>query len=131
MNKLLTTTLTALGLFILSPLFSQSNTYTVTQVNNVENITDYKTAMDKANFDSYRYINKRRKISFDTGVELELLSVTELQKLNIPVDASRGHVYKKKLEINPVFRLGKNGHILAEIDTEKRPNSKLEKANQI
>ncbi|MBL1279550.1 MAG: hypothetical protein COA33_004730 [Fluviicola sp.] len=116
MNKLLVTVLTVFGLFIINPLFSQSNTYAIVQTNNVTNISDYSAAMDAANFDAYRFINKRRKIFFDTGVEIELLSVYELQTLNIPVDASKGRIYNVKLDTKPIYRLGENGYILAEIE---------------
>lgn len=124
MNKILTTSLTVLGLLIISPVFSQSNTYTVVNTNDVTNIIDYKTAMDNANFDSYRYINKRRIITFDTGVEIELLSVYELQDLNIQVDASKGRIYNEKMKTNPIYRLGENGYILAEIETRNTVKSK-------
>jgi len=105
--------------FIITPkLYSQKNTYKIIEKNNVLNISEYRTAMDKANFDTYRYIQKRRKISFDTGVVIELLSVYELQALNIPVDASKGRIYNKNGETNPIYRLGNNGYILAEIKTK-------------
>ena len=119
MKKLLVTTLTILGLFIINPLFSQSNTYMVNQANNVINISDYETAMDAANFDAYRYINRRRLITFDTGVEIELLSVYELQALNIPVNASKGRIYNARTETTPTYRLGLNSRILVEIENVK------------
>ena len=119
MKKLLVTTLTILVLFIISPLFSQSNTYEITQVNNVANISEYSAAMDEANFDAYRYINRRRIITFDTGVEIELLSVYELQALNIPVNASKGRIYNERTETSPIYRLGLNRRILVEIENAK------------
>jgi len=124
MNKLLVTTLTVIGLFIISPLFSQSNTYAIVQTNGVTNISDYSAAMDVANFDVYRYINQRRKITFDTGVEIELLSVYELQTLNIPVDASKGRIYNANMETNPIYSLGENGYILVEMETINATKSK-------
>lgn len=105
-----------IGGFLITPqLFSQKNTYEVVKNNKVLNLSEYEVAMDKANFDNYRYIKKRRKITFDTGVEIELLSVQELQALNIGVDASKGKIYNPNTETNPVYKLGKNGYILAEI----------------
>ncbi|PCJ26198.1 MAG: hypothetical protein COA97_06540 [Flavobacteriales bacterium] len=117
-TRFLALTLTIFAFLIMPELFSQKSTYEIVQNNNVSNLSEYNIAMDKANFDSYRYINKRRKITFNTGVEIELLSVYELQKLNIPVDASKGRIYNKKNETTPIYRLGKNGYILAEIETK-------------
>lgn len=110
-----------IGGFLITPqLFSQKNTYEIVKTNKVSNLSEYKVAMNKANFDAYRYISVRRKITFDTGVEIELLSVTELQKLNITVDTSKGNIYNPKTETNPIYRLGKNGYILAEISTNNK-----------
>ena len=116
-TQFLVLALTVLSLLIMPEVFSQKNTYEIIKDNSVSNISEYKTAMDKANFDTYRYIQKRRKITFDTGVEIELLSVYELQALEIPVDASRGRIYNAKAETNPIYRLGNNGYISAEIKT--------------
>ncbi len=117
-NKLFAITLTICGFLISSHLFSQKNTYRIVKENNVSNISAYRTAMDKANFDAYRYINKRRKITFDTGVEIELLSVYELQKLNIPVDASKGRIFNSKTATNPTYKLGANGYILVPMEVK-------------
>ena len=48
---------------MITPLFSQKNTYKVVNTNNVENISAYRTAMDKANFDAYRYIRSEEHTS--------------------------------------------------------------------
>lgn len=108
------------SMLMIGNIFAQSRTYTVLNENKVSNIADYQAAMDKANFDSYRYINNRRKITFDTGVEIELLSASELQVLNIPVDISKASNYDKNTETNPIYRLGSNGYILAEIQSMEK-----------
>lgn len=113
--------LVATSMLMIGNMYSQSNTYTIINENKVSNISDYQIAMDKANFDSYRYIDTRRLITFDTGVEIELLSASELQVLKIPVDVSKANIYNKDTETSPVYRLGNNGYILAKIQsTEKK-----------
>lgn len=108
--------ITTFLIFFYTYSYTQKNTYQIINQNNVTNISDYNTAMDSAKFDSYRYIKKRRKLVFASGVEIELLSVHELQKLNIPVNSSKGRIYNEKVHTNPIFRLGPNGYILAEIN---------------
>jgi len=116
-NYLFSLILLFIGLIFSPTIYAQKGTYKIVKTNNVDNVSEYAFAMDKANFDAYRYINRRRKITFDTGVEIELLSVYELQKLNIPVDASKGRIYNNKIESSPIYRLSKNGYILAEVKT--------------
>jgi len=99
--------------------FSQKDSYQIIKEDNVSNIADYSSAMDNANFDSYRYVNKRRKIFFDSGVEIELLSVYELQSLKLPVNASNARIYNDKSHTNPIFKLGNNGHVLVEIKNQE------------
>lgn len=107
--------------FTTSNLFAQEGTYKIVKENNLTNVSDYITAMDKANFDSYRYVNNRRKLVFNTGLIIELLSVQELENSGIAVDASKAMVYDpKKLIQNPVYRLNNNGHIIAEFQTANK-----------
>ena len=108
-----------LSILFSSTGISQKDTYYIIKENNVSNIADYSLAMDNANFDSYRYINKRRNIFFDTGVEIELLSVYELQTLKLPVISSKARIYNEKTHTNPIFKLGNNGHIIVEIKNQE------------
>jgi len=108
-----------LSILFSSTGISQKDTYYIINENGVPNIADYSSAMDNANFDSYRYITKRRKIFFKTGVEIELLSVYEMQSLKLPVNASKARIYNDKTHTNPIFKLGNNGHILMEIQNQK------------
>tara|TARA_B100000809_G_scaffold260154_1_gene306550 strand:+ start:4602 stop:4994 length:393 start_codon:yes stop_codon:yes gene_type:complete len=111
--------LTIIGIFILTSAgFSQKNTYEVATKNNVANISDYTDAMDKADFDSYRYINKTRKITFKSGVVIELLSANELKEKNISFDASKASIYNSKTETNHIYHIGNKGHILAGVETK-------------
>lgn len=98
--------------------FSQKNTFRVVKKNNVQNISDYVNAMNKANFDAYRYLKKRRNISFKSGVIIELLSAQELKEKNIAFDYSKAKTYNAKNEVNHTFYLGNNGHIMAGVATK-------------
>jgi len=120
MKKTALTFVTFLFLSFVS-VYGQEDTYKIVKTNNVLNIDDYKFAMDKANFDSYRYLNTRRKLTFNTGVEIELLSVQELQGLQLSVDASKASVFDSQTETHPIYKLGNNGYILIEIQkTQKK-----------
>tara|TARA_B110000091_G_C13767780_1_gene455209 strand:+ start:129 stop:380 length:252 start_codon:yes stop_codon:yes gene_type:complete len=74
--------------------------------------------MDKADFDSYRYINKTRKITFKSGVVIELLSVNELKEKNIYFDASKASIYNSKTETNHIYHIGNKVQILARVETK-------------
>jgi len=120
MKKTALTFVTFLFLSFVS-VYGQEDTYKIVKTNNVLNIDDYKFAMDKANFDSYRYLNTRRKLTFKKGVVLELFSVKELETSGVAVDASKAVVYDpKKIIQNPIYRLGNNGFIIAEFKAKTK-----------
>ena len=45
--------------------------------------------MQEANFDSYRFIDKRRNLVFESGVVVELFSVNEVKALGIAIDETK------------------------------------------
>ena len=94
-------------------VFSQPNTYIIVNDGNVTNLEDYKTALDNANFDSYRYINKNRTITFDSGVVVELLSVRTLQERGVPANENAASAYDpNKKPIACIWKLSPNGTIV-------------------
>ena len=97
-----------------------NHTYRILNLPNLPDLSSYDNAMEEANFDSYRYINARRKLTFDSGIVIELLSIYELQKLNISVDESKAKIYNSEQETNPIYSLSSNGHILARYKSENQ-----------
>ncbi len=126
-NTALSVFLTVLGIFLFNVGFSQENTFKIIKKNNVQNISEYVEAMNNANFDAYRYIEKRRNIAFKSGVIIELLSAQELKRKNISFDFSKAKQYSAKEDVNYIFYIGNNGHIMAGVETKfngKRYESK-------
>ena len=98
--------------------YAQTDTYLISNNAGATNISDYETVMDVANFDSYRFIDKRRILTFDSGVIIELLSVNEIKQLNLECDETKA--LSEDLPVgypNPLLRLTSAGHIILEYPT--------------
>ena len=98
--------------------YAQTDTYVISNNAGATNISDYETVMDVANFDSYRFIDKRRILTFDSGVIIELLSVNEIKQLNLECDETKA--LSEELPVgytNPTLRLTSTGHIIIEYPT--------------
>ncbi len=67
----------------------QESTYVITKNANVNNINSYTVALDGANLDQYRLLDKRRVLTFVSGVEVELLSANELTAKGITVNLQK------------------------------------------
>ncbi len=107
-------------------LFGQSGSYEVVESNNVTNIEEYESAMDKADFDAYRYVAKRRVLQFDSGVVIELLSVEELEANGVTVDRSKAKVFDPNMkESSYVWKLAPNGYIIQQFEYSGKSKSRL------
>lgn len=100
--------------------FSQENTYEIVETNDLLNIEEYILAMNKADFDSYRFIDQRRVLNFNTGVKIELLSSNELKNLGVSFDSSKAINYIPDYEGKTIYKLGNNGYIIAEVKTASK-----------
>lgn len=92
--------------------FAQTGTYSILSEGNAADISAYKNALNAANFDSYRFVSKRRKITFLSGVEVELASATELEEQAIPVDISKALSDETKIVDEGIWKLTESGHII-------------------
>jgi hypothetical protein len=70
------------------------------------------SSFEKADWDKYRYEDKRRVLRFKNGVVIELLSATELIKLNIPFDENRIISKGIQSKSDSKFTINENGHII-------------------
>jgi len=70
------------------------------------------SSFEKADWDKYRYEDERRTLRFENGVVIELLSATELLKLNIPFDENRIIPKGIQSKSNSKFTINENGHII-------------------
>ena len=66
-----------------------NETFRIINLPNLPDLSLYENAMEEANFDSYRFIDKRRNLTFESGVVIELFSVNEVQALGIVIDETK------------------------------------------
>ncbi len=85
----------------------------ITQQGNVSNLQPYLVAFKKANMGSYRFLDARRTLKFDTGLEIELLSAQELNlKYGTPIKSGLVKSEDFTENMNVVFILHSSGNIL-------------------
>jgi len=105
-------------------IFSQNktipNSFSILNNKNPEKAGFYKTSIEAADMEQYRLRDKRSRLIFDNGFEIELLSAKELflknQKINI-------NNYETALSQNaepPVFAVLDNGHLTARVFSKSK-----------
>ena len=92
---------------------------------NVLDINNYCRSIEKANFDPYRLIDKRRIMQFDTGLTIELFSGNELlhtygKKINYNMIQQKG----TEIEYPNIFTISTNGHIVEKMEVISNKSSK-------
>ena len=91
-----------------------NHTYRILNLPNLPDLSSYDNAMEEANFDSYRFIDKRRNLVFESGVVIELFSVNEVQALGIVIDETKATSDKlPQGYIPPTYKITSEGKILA------------------
>ena len=98
-------------LLVASFSYSQENTYEVIENGSVNDLSVYTEAMNKANFDAYRFMSKRRLIRFKSGVVISLLSEKELREKGFQITDSKAIPDEIILTNEPIFELRENGYI--------------------
>ncbi|MBL4703396.1 MAG: hypothetical protein JKY54_02685 [Flavobacteriales bacterium] len=99
--------------FLISTIsFSQTETYEITSQGSLTDVSEYANAMNDGNFDSYRFQSKRRTIVFESGVEVQLLSVNELVAKSVTVDASMAIGDNVSIADEGLWKLTASGHII-------------------
>ena len=78
----------------------------------MNNVEVFISAFKSVNWDKYRYINNRRVIKFESGVQFELLSANELESLNVVFDKTKAFEKPEKDMYEPVYSLTENGRII-------------------
>lgn len=87
-------------------------TFSVLSPSQVSMVEPYIKAFEKANFNCYHLKNTRRKLTFDTGVEIELFSISEIMGKNVKFNASC-IIDESKLEKKPpIYHLSETGIII-------------------
>jgi hypothetical protein len=88
-------------------------TFTVVNHGNVTDTRAYETAIANADMEAYRYQNKRCTITFDNGVQIELLSAMEMQQAGHSVNVLDYKSSDAAQWIQPVFHLNTDGTLSA------------------
>jgi len=99
--------------------FTVARSWVILNPNAVQNVASYEAALDKADLDKYRYVDKRNTLTFDTGLQVELLSANELTAAGLPVNLNKVRTAEPSFDTKPVFSLGANGIIL-EVQTRTK-----------
>jgi hypothetical protein len=96
-----------------STLFAQeknNSTFSVLTANR-SSVEPYIKALEKANFNCYHLKKNRRKLTFDTGVEIELFSLAEMFGKGVKFDGACA-ADENKLSKAPVYHLSESGMIV-------------------
>ena len=104
--------------------FSQKDSYLIINKNKTTNISEYKDALDNANFNRIRYKSKRRQITFLNGPTIELLSAQELISKGVLIDLSEATNDGKYIDDSNTWKLAPNGHIIHTISMNNKINYK-------
>ena len=113
-----------LSILFSSTGFSQKDSYLIINKNKTTNISEYKDALDNANFNRIRYKSKRRQITFLNGPTIELLSAQELISKGVLIDLSEATNDGKYIDDSNTWKLAPNGHIFHTISMNNKINYK-------
>jgi len=103
-------------------LFAQDRSYVITDEAQVEDINLYVTAIEKATWDKYRLVDKRRVITFKEGVIIELLSANEMTEQGLKINHSMILKQSPKGSYQPLFVLSENGFIIEQHSYKTKRN---------
>lgn len=91
-----------------------NETYRIINLPNLPDLSLYENAMEEANFDSYRFLDKRRNLEFESGVVIELFSVNEVKALGIEIDETKAtSSHLPQGYIPPTYKITEEGKIVA------------------
>jgi len=98
----------------------EATTFVIKDKANVQDLSRYIHALNKANMETYRLLNKRTVLTFEPQkVIVELLSAKELEAKGNKIDlASYQTEFPQSFEM-PVFSLSTDGWLLARYSNEK------------
>lgn len=88
-------------------------TFVLVSKGSVADITPYENAILKANLENFRYRNNRALITFNNGVQFELLSANELVAAGHYINIANYKTGDDPAYIAPVFQLASNGFLIA------------------
>jgi len=117
---MLTRKLFAVLMLLLSPALINGivagtpvGTFSVVNHGTVTDTRPYETAIANADMESFRYQNQRCTITFDNGVQIELLSATEMQQAGHNINILDYKTADMNGWTQPVFHLNADGTLSA------------------
>ena len=111
-------------IFISSKGLSQKGSYRIINKNKTHNISEYKDAIEKADFNRMRFKNKRRKLVFENGPTIELFSAQELIDKGYNIDINEAIDNDELINEYNIWKLSPNGHVIQVIAMDKKINIK-------
>src|SRR4051812_17825594 len=86
-----------------------NSTFAIINQAGITNIQPYILAIEKANFNCYHLKKNRRKITFDTGVVVELYSLDEMHSKGVAFNSPCALDESKLQKKQPVYHLTEEG----------------------
>ena len=108
-------------LFLFYGLSSQTSNsgFVIHNPRSVSNISDFIYALNHNDLDKYRHMDYRTIIHFNEGVEVELLSGTEMVEAGLSVDISKVSTGQDRTR-NSQFSLDPSGRIVVSVTPLKK-----------
>jgi len=86
----------------------------------VPNMSDLVYALGHNDLDKYRHVDHRTTIHFNAGLDVELLSGTEMVEAGLPVDMSKVNTTEIDRTRNSQFSLHPSGRIIVTVTPLKK-----------
>lgn len=109
-------------LFFCSLLSAQTSTpgFVIINPRSVPNLSDYVYALNHNDLDRFRHMDHRTTIHFTAGVDVQLLSGTEMVNAGLPLDLSKVNTTSLDRARNSQFSLHPSGRIIIKANTLKK-----------
>jgi len=89
------------------------NSFEIINSSSFDNSNNYKQAIMAASFDTFRLKNERVTLVFANGLQVELLSATELKSIGTAINLDDYREQNLPDYVMPTFELAPNGYIVA------------------
>lgn len=88
------------------------NTFSVLVKANTTDADLASKCIEKSDFNNYRLRNTRRKLTFESGVVIELLSAVEVKSLGYNIDPTFYVENVNKNYVEPIYSITTNGDLI-------------------
>lgn len=109
-------------MLVVSLLSAQTSTpgFIIINPRSIPNLNDYVYALNHNDLDRFRHMDHRTTIHFTEGVDVQLLSATEMMNAGLPVDLNQVNTGSLDRTRNSQFSLHPSGRIIIKANTLKK-----------